>query len=107
VTGWQIQVTSALTHNISGTAKAAAQTVMAVMIWSEIKSLLWWASNALVLVGSGAYTWVQKTDMDKKFKESRVPTIEDKVADRKAQRVSLKSVNDEERPALKEEDDIK
>jgi GDP-fucose transporter C1 len=60
VTGWQIQVTSALTHNISGTAKAAAQTVMAVAIWQEVKPVLWWFSNAVVLIGSGAYTYVQK-----------------------------------------------
>jgi len=46
-------------------------------------------------------------DMDKKFKENRLSTVDDKIADRKAQRVSLKSVNDEEQPALKEEDDIK
>ena len=54
VTGWQIQVcfnkftnyyifkaTSPLTHNISGTAKAAAQTVMAVAWWHEIKTFMW------------------------------------------------------------------
>ncbi|CAD5218792.1 unnamed protein product [Bursaphelenchus okinawaensis] len=69
VTGWQIQVTSALTHNISGTAKAAAQTVMAVIIWMEVKSGLWWLSNIVVLAGSGAYTYVQKKDLDKNFKE--------------------------------------
>jgi GDP-fucose transporter C1 len=45
VTGWQIQVTSALTHNISGTAKAAAQTVLAVIYWHELKPFLWWLSN--------------------------------------------------------------
>jgi len=67
VTGWQIQVTSALTHNISGTAKAAAQTVMAVAIWQEVKPFLWWLSNLVVLVGSGAYTYVQKQDLDKNF----------------------------------------
>lgn len=42
VTGWQIQATSPLTHNISGTAKAAAQTVMAVVWYSELKTLLWY-----------------------------------------------------------------
>ena len=41
VTGWQIQATSSLTHNISGTAKAAAQTVMAVLWWHEAKSFMW------------------------------------------------------------------
>uniref|UniRef100_A0A183BJ68 TPT domain-containing protein n=1 Tax=Globodera pallida TaxID=36090 RepID=A0A183BJ68_GLOPA len=71
VTGWQIQVTSALTHNISGTAKAAAQTVIAVAWWREFKPILWWLSNAVVLIGSAAYTWVQKKDMDRKFYEAK------------------------------------
>lgn len=53
------QATSPLTHNISGTAKAAAQTVMAVVWWAEVKTLLWWASNAVVLSGSAAYTYVR------------------------------------------------
>lgn len=57
------KVTSALTHNISGTAKAAAQTVMAVFWYGDIKSLLWWASNSVVLGGSFAYTLVQMADM--------------------------------------------
>lgn len=54
------KVTSALTHNISGTAKAAFQTVMAVVIWTETKTFLWWLSNIVVLVGSGLYTYFQK-----------------------------------------------
>ncbi|VDK50572.1 unnamed protein product [Anisakis simplex] len=82
VTGWQIQVTSPLTHNISGTAKAAAQTVIAVTsplthnisgtakaaaqtviavsYWNEVKPFFWWVSNAVVLVGSAAYTAVRR-----------------------------------------------
>lgn len=55
-----LKVTSALTHNISGTAKAAFQTVMAVIIWAEIKTFFWWISNIVVLVGSGFYTYFQK-----------------------------------------------
>lgn len=53
-------MTSALTHNISGTAKAAAQTVIAVQLWSEAKTLLWWLSNVVILAGSAAYTYFQK-----------------------------------------------
>uniref|UniRef100_A0A0N5AVF3 TPT domain-containing protein n=1 Tax=Syphacia muris TaxID=451379 RepID=A0A0N5AVF3_9BILA len=64
VTGWQIQVTSPLTHNISGTAKAAAQTVIAVAWWHEIKPLLWWISNVVVLFGSAIYTAVRKQVSD-------------------------------------------
>ncbi|CAI4225471.1 unnamed protein product [Auanema sp. JU1783] len=68
VTGWQIQVTSPLTHNISGTAKAAAQTVIAVAWWQELKTMMWWTSNIVVLFGSAAYTYVKKTEMDRTAK---------------------------------------
>jgi GDP-fucose transporter C1 len=78
VTGWQIQATSALTHNISGTAKAAAQTVMAVVIWQETKFFLWWVSNFVVLFGSAAYTYVQKQAMDKKMTSTNERIIEEK-----------------------------
>ncbi len=84
-----MQVTSPLTHNISGTAKAAAQTVLAtqvrglfmdrsisgiffhkmtlpcanVQIHSETKTVMWWVSNALVLAGSAAYARVRQLEM--------------------------------------------
>lgn len=63
VTGLQIHLTSPLTHNISGTAKAGAQTVIAVLYYHEIKSVLWWTSNLVVLVGSMAYTYVRRLEM--------------------------------------------
>jgi len=63
VTGLQIKVTSPLTHNISGTAKAAAQTVLATYWWAESKSVLWWTSNMVVLGGSLAYTRVKQLEM--------------------------------------------
>ncbi|KFM67563.1 GDP-fucose transporter 1, partial [Stegodyphus mimosarum] len=63
VTGLQIKVTSPLTHNISGTAKACAQTVAAVAWFQEEKSLLWWISNTVVLLGSAAYTRVRQLEM--------------------------------------------
>ena len=69
VTGLQIQVTSPLTHNISGTAKAAAQTVLATVYYKESKQLLWWVSNFIVLLGSGAYTYVKHGEMKKKQSE--------------------------------------
>ncbi|KAM9861088.1 GDP-fucose transporter 1 [Aulostomus maculatus] len=65
VTGLQIKYTSPLTHNVSGTAKACAQTVIAVMYNASSKSLLWWTSNMLVLGGSSAYTWVKSREMKK------------------------------------------
>lgn len=63
VTGLQIQVTSPLTHNISGTAKACAQTVLGCWWWREWRPLLWWISNAVVLAGSASYTCVKQRMM--------------------------------------------
>ncbi|KAK1798608.1 hypothetical protein P4O66_006900 [Electrophorus voltai] len=65
VTGLQIKYTSPLTHNVSGTAKACAQTVLAVAYYATSKSLLWWTSNLMVLGGSFAYTWVKGLEMKK------------------------------------------
>lgn len=71
VTGWQIQVTSPLTHNISGTAKAAAQTVIAVAWWKELKPVLWWISNIVVLAGSATYTMVKRKEMADKYENTK------------------------------------
>ncbi|KAI7813908.1 putative GDP-fucose transporter 1 [Triplophysa rosa] len=65
VTGLQIKFTSPLTHNVSGTAKACAQTVLAVAYDASSKSVLWWTSNMMVLAGSFAYTWVKGLEMKK------------------------------------------
>lgn len=73
VTGLQIKFTSPLTHNVSGTAKACAQTLMAVMYNHSSKSFLWWTSNMMVLGGSSGYTWVKGMEMKKASPE--VPQI--------------------------------
>lgn len=65
VTGLQIKFTSPLTHNISGTAKACAQTVLAVSYYHQVKTVLWWTSNIMVLGGSFSYTWVKGMEMKK------------------------------------------
>lgn len=72
VTGLQIQVTSALTHNISGTAKAYAQTLLAVIYYNEVKTFLWWISNCFVLIGAALYTHVRSKEM--KERSSRKET---------------------------------
>lgn len=69
VTGLQIQMTSPLTHNISGTAKACAQTVLATQWFNESKSYLWWLSNVVVLFGSGMYARVKQLEIEKNHKE--------------------------------------
>lgn len=61
------QVTSPLTHNISGTAKACFQTVIATQWYGEIKSGLWWLSNLTVLAGSMFYTYVKQQEMKKEY----------------------------------------
>lgn len=77
VTGLQIKFTSPLTHNVSGTAKACAQTVLAVLYYEETKSFLWWTSNMMVLGGSSAYTWVRGWEM-KKVQEEPSPKEDEK-----------------------------
>lgn len=69
VTTLQIKVTSPLTHNISGTAKACAQTVIASSWYQESKSFLWWTSNVVVLLGSAFYTRVKQVEMDQTHRE--------------------------------------
>jgi GDP-fucose transporter C1 len=66
VTGLQIQLTSPLTHNVSGTAKSYVQTLMGVIFYSEVKTFLWWLSNLLVLGGSALYTNVRSQEMKAK-----------------------------------------
>ncbi|KAI2802546.1 hypothetical protein BLOT_010004, partial [Blomia tropicalis] len=56
VTNLQISYTSPLSHNISGTAKACAQTVIATYAYNETKTFSWWISNIVVLLASAAYT---------------------------------------------------
>ena len=77
VTGLQIKVTSPLTHNISGTAKACAQTIIAVVHFHEVKTVLWWLCNFLVLGGSMLYTFVKHQEMKKDHqKEEKIEKID-------------------------------
>jgi GDP-fucose transporter C1 len=59
VTVMQVKATSPLTHNISGTAKAAAQSLLAFYIWGNEATFQGIAGILLVIFGSGLYTWVQ------------------------------------------------
>lgn len=71
VTTLQIKVTSPLTHNISGTAKACAQTLMATSFYHEVKSFLWWTSNVVVLLGSFCYARVKQREMAQKHRREQ------------------------------------
>lgn len=66
VTSLQIQVTSPLTHNISGTAKASFHTILATYWYQEFKPVLWWISNAVILTGSATYAFVKKRELDRR-----------------------------------------
>lgn len=65
-TNASIKYTSPLTHNISGTAKACFQTVIAVIYSHEHKSSLWWISNITILVASAAYSRIKQMEMEQK-----------------------------------------
>lgn len=80
VTTWQIQVTSPLTHNISGTAKAAVQTIIAALISMHLKSFLWWLGNGMVVGGSMAYAYVRHKLAIKEQDQShqKLPTYSNK-----------------------------
>lgn len=67
-TALQINVTSPLTHNVSGTAKACAQTVLATYWFNEEKSFLWWTSNVVVLAASASYARIRQLDLSKAYK---------------------------------------
>lgn len=71
VTALQIKVTSPLTHNISGTAKACAQTVLATYWFNEEKSFMWWLSNAIVLGASAVYARLRQLDLSKEYTEEK------------------------------------
>lgn len=75
VTTLQIKVTSPLTHNISGTSKACAQTVIATAFFEDPKlppkSLLWWTSNVIVLLGSFLYARVKQVEMAVKHQQGQ------------------------------------
>ena len=63
VTIMQIKLTSPLTHNISGTAKACVQTVLAFMIWKNPTTAENIFGIFLVLFGSMAYTYIRNQEM--------------------------------------------
>jgi GDP-fucose transporter C1 len=59
VTVLQVKATSPLTHNISGIAKSAFQSVLAFYIWGNQATAKGLAGIGLVLLGTGLYTYVQ------------------------------------------------
>jgi len=66
VVGLQIKVTSPLTHNISGVAKACFQTLIATLFYATPKPFLWWVSTLAVLGGTSSYSVVKSLEMKRK-----------------------------------------
>ena len=62
VTVLQIKATSPLSHNISGTAKAAVQSMLAFYIWGNSPTLLGVLGIFTVLGGSLLYTYVKMNE---------------------------------------------
>lgn len=61
--GLQIKVTSPLTHNISGVAKACLQTLIDTIVHSTPKPFLWWIGTLAVLGGTTSYSVVKSIAM--------------------------------------------
>lgn len=70
VVGLEIQVTTPVTHTISGVAKACLQTVIAVLWYQEVKTSLWWFANLMVLFGTASYSIVKSLDMKSQHEET-------------------------------------
>jgi GDP-fucose transporter C1 len=76
VTIMQIKFTSPLTHNISGTAKSGAQTLLALWLWENPTTVANLSGVALVLIGSAAYTYVRTVEAEaEKTAKSRSPVV--------------------------------
>lgn len=71
VTVLQIKATSPLSHNISGTAKAAVQSLMAFYLWGNTPTVLGVLGIFTVLGGSLLYTFVK---MGENARNSAPPT---------------------------------
>jgi GDP-fucose transporter C1 len=73
----QIKVTTPLTHNVSGTAKACFQTILACIVFNENRTWWWWMCNFLVLGGSSAYTYVKMLEMKEDVKSTAPANVEE------------------------------
>jgi solute carrier family 35 (GDP-fucose transporter), member C1 len=71
VTVLQIKATSPLSHNISGTAKAAVQSVMAFYIWGNPWTWMGVVGIAMVLGGSLLYTVVKMGENSRPLSPSK------------------------------------
>jgi len=76
VTVMQIKVTSPLTHNISGTAKACVQTILAIIIWGNAQTAQGMFGLVCVIFGSMLYAKVRLQEEDEARKRRQAPLPE-------------------------------
>lgn len=76
VTVMQIQATSALTHNISGTAKACVQTILALMIWQNETTFNSILGTFMVIGGSMLYAYVRILDTEASKRRAAAAALE-------------------------------
>lgn len=77
VTVLQIKVTSPLTHNISGTAKAAFQSILAFYIWGNQVTLFGIVGLFMVLFGSALYTMIAMRESNLPVPKQRSSNLEE------------------------------
>lgn len=65
----QIQATSPVTHNVSGIAKSAFQTVLAFSFWGDSVSLLGMSGLVLVFLGTFMYAYYKQQEQKPKLKD--------------------------------------
>lgn len=71
----QMSFTTPITANISGVTKNSIQTLLAVSVFGQGKTVSWWLGNIAVLGGSGAYTFFRMKEM-KVLHKDQVPIPE-------------------------------
>lgn len=70
----QVKFTSPLTNNISGTAKACCQTILAIIVWHSKVSFEGVLGIILVLGGSGWYSFIRYQEMMERKKAATSPS---------------------------------
>ncbi|XP_067950960.1 GDP-fucose transporter-like isoform X2 [Watersipora subatra] len=77
--GWastrQIDYTSPITHHVSNNTKSILQSLLAVWVYEDYKSALWWLGCFTVLLGAFMYTYVRIKEDGRKEKVIEVTNM--------------------------------